>query len=836
MVLLSSPSQPAPTSSTVTRRRSKRRIKSHEPSIRGRDQLDDELRQMLDPVSSRLNNDIIGTTEAAEAFTAVFREHLIHNGLLKDEANGSHRDRQIVRMKNTLAQAKNRLRQNFHRLPGKFLNAVRTHNLAVRCQREFQHQQATRRQEKAFCSNPWKFAKSACTTSSQLEPTFSLADASQYFSQSFSDDGSAYASLPSWVYDYSPSPIVHHEFDLSPITPGIVKRTLKKCKSNSTPGPDGITYHHLKMFSSSHHFLATLFTKIISTTQESPPTWCSGKIILIHKEGDVSSPANFRPIVLSSTTGKLLHKILALRLEKYCLSNDVIDPTLQKGFLSGVNGTMEHIFAVSALISHARSNGLPVSMTFLDLRNAFGSISHKLVMDILAHLMIPTCVQRYIADAYAHLQAYVHTNEGSSQPFPITRGVFQGDTMSPIIFLMAFNPVIKLAQCLQCPGFTFRIPVPDSEDLPTTGSTIYTMWDEPSSDESPGWYRCIVSEYSEDGKVELSYPNGNTESVMLSQTRWTFARRSAKKFRSLDDHPPNFIPVSHKRSRLPKYRHSSEHRVKAFADDLTIINIDQQVHKQALSEIDKKCADLDLHIRPDKCITFSFNGSKEDKAFTVSLQEGATRNISKDGAKFLGKILMGTPSSSCTKSSITLLTRFRCSLQALDARPIRGEYKLWIYQHYLAPSMHFHLAVNSTTSSSVHKMEALATKALKKWLKLPRNATQAILYHPDVLNVPSCDSLKTKAKLSFLVAIDHSTDHLIQELKPLLSVPVIQNGLDITPQCNSILVSAKKSVTSLPRIKKHCNDQLRILSSQRWDDHLNELQVQKKFSDIVTLE
>ena len=126
MVLLSSPSQPAPTSSTVTRRRSKRRIKSHEPSIRGRDQLDDELRQMLDPVSSRLNNDIIGTTEAAEAFTAVFREHLIHNGLLKDEANGSHRDRQIVRMKNTLAQAKNRLRQNFHRLPGKFLNAVRT--------------------------------------------------------------------------------------------------------------------------------------------------------------------------------------------------------------------------------------------------------------------------------------------------------------------------------------------------------------------------------------------------------------------------------------------------------------------------------------------------------------------------------------------------------------------------------------------------------------------------------------------------------------------------------------------------------------------------------------
>ena len=29
---------------------------------------------------------------------------------------------------------------------------------------------------------------------------------------------------------------------------------------------------------------------------------------------------------------------------------------------------MEHIFAVSALISHARSNSLPVSMTFLETR------------------------------------------------------------------------------------------------------------------------------------------------------------------------------------------------------------------------------------------------------------------------------------------------------------------------------------------------------------------------------------------------------------------------------------------------------------------------------------
>ena len=168
---------------------------------------------------------------------------------------------------------------------------------------------------------------------------------------------------------------------------------LKRCKSNSTPGPDGITYHHLKKLPSAHHFLATLYTKILTTSQQCLPAWGSGKIILIHKKGDNSSPANYRLIVLSSTIGKLVHKFIAFRLEKYCLSNDIIDSTLQKGFLTGINGTMEHIFTVSTLIDHAQSNGLPVSTTFTDLCNAFGSISHQLVSDILAHLKIPECVR-----------------------------------------------------------------------------------------------------------------------------------------------------------------------------------------------------------------------------------------------------------------------------------------------------------------------------------------------------------------------------------------------------------------------------------------------------------
>ena len=46
---------------------------------------------------------------------------------------------------------------------------------------------------------------------------------------------------------------------------------------------------------------------------------------------------NFRLIALTSVIEKLFHKILAIRLEEYTLSNSIIDTSLQNGFLRGIN-------------------------------------------------------------------------------------------------------------------------------------------------------------------------------------------------------------------------------------------------------------------------------------------------------------------------------------------------------------------------------------------------------------------------------------------------------------------------------------------------------------------
>ena len=164
-----------------------------------------------------------------------------------------------------------------------------------------------RQEEKQFRQNPWAFAKKVCNDVKNFDPSFDKTAALSHFANTASRDHSAYSSMPAWIHEVMPAPTEPAliPFDLSPITPSLVKRTLYSRSSNSSPGYEGISYHHLKKMSSTHHYLATLFSKMLLENQEAPHPWSGARIKLIHKGGDTNIPSNFWPIALSSVVGKL---------------------------------------------------------------------------------------------------------------------------------------------------------------------------------------------------------------------------------------------------------------------------------------------------------------------------------------------------------------------------------------------------------------------------------------------------------------------------------------------------------------------------------------------------
>jgi len=138
------------------------------------------------------------------------------------------------------------------------------------------------------------------------------------------------------------------------------------------------------------------------------------------KSQDLSKPENFHPKALTSA---IRHKILALRLEHFLRSNDIINTRLKKGFLTNNNGTMVQIFATSAIVQNAFRMASFSQSLFLT-SNAFGLVLHQLIYDMLAHIQLPFKVGLYISRAYCQLTAQVLTKNWSTPSFNLAEESF----------------------------------------------------------------------------------------------------------------------------------------------------------------------------------------------------------------------------------------------------------------------------------------------------------------------------------------------------------------------------------------------------------------------------
>ncbi|KAG8180531.1 hypothetical protein JTE90_018151 [Oedothorax gibbosus] len=164
---------------------------------------------------------------------------------------------------------------------------------------------------------------------------------------------------------------------MDPFSPDEVKARLFKFE-NSAPGPDRISYSHLKEADPS----CTAIAKVLNVclrAKRIPYQWKTSRTILIHKKGDLDDISNWRPISLCATLYKLLTGCLASRLTTWLSSEGVLSDA-QKGFLP-FDGTFEHHFLVSREIRRTavKTSGEELCMAQMDLANAFGSVPHAAI-------------------------------------------------------------------------------------------------------------------------------------------------------------------------------------------------------------------------------------------------------------------------------------------------------------------------------------------------------------------------------------------------------------------------------------------------------------------------
>lgn len=83
-------------------------------------------------------------------------------------------------------------------------------------------------------------------------------------------------------------------------------------------------------------------------------------------------------------------------------------------------------------------------LTWLDLRDAFGSVPHHLMLLLMERLGLSGSVLEVVRDIYSHSTVAVRTGRESYTPaIPQNRGVKQGCPLSPILFNIILEGLLK---------------------------------------------------------------------------------------------------------------------------------------------------------------------------------------------------------------------------------------------------------------------------------------------------------------------------------------------------------------------------------------------------------
>ena len=145
------------------------------------------------------------------------------------------------------------------------------------------------------------------------------------------------------------------------------------------------------------------------------------------------------------------------------------NPSVQKAYIQGINGCIEHVQVIQEVIEHAKANHKSAYITWIDLMDAFGSVSHMLINIVLKHYHLPEQIISYIHDIYSKLKGRVKTKDWETEEFEFLRGVFQGDPFSGTIFLIIFNPLIEYIKSMkEQQGYTIKTEDTENTNIITT--------------------------------------------------------------------------------------------------------------------------------------------------------------------------------------------------------------------------------------------------------------------------------------------------------------------------------------------------------------------------------
>ena len=248
-----------------------------------------------------------------------------------------------------------------------------------------------------------------------------------------------------------------------PVIDAEIVTALWSLKAFKSPGPDGLHAGFFQRFWSTVGDSVKEEIRKAFVCRKIPDYLNSTSIVLIPKIQSPESINSYRPISLCNTVYKIVTKIIVGRLRPYL--DKLIGPC-QSAFVPGRRGVDNAIIVQELIHTMGKAKGKGGYMALkIDLEKAYDKLEWSFIRDMLIRFNLPRNLIELIMSCISSVSTSLLFNGGALESFHPTRGIRQGDPLSPYIFIMCMDYLGQLIQ-ERCEDKSW-IPIKSSQRGPT---------------------------------------------------------------------------------------------------------------------------------------------------------------------------------------------------------------------------------------------------------------------------------------------------------------------------------------------------------------------------------
>ena len=227
-----------------------------------------------------------------------------------------------------------------------------------------------------------------------------------------------------------------------PLTLQELNTAIAKLKKKKAPGPDGITNEMIIHLDSTARLKLLEIFNLSWEEGRVPQMWKEATMIPIHKKGkDKTKSSSYRPISLTSCVVKAMERIVNHRLMYYLETEKIISEE-QAGFRQ-FRSTEDQVTYLSQEIEDAFQEKKVLFATWIDLQKAFDKVWTDGLLVKAQRCGIGGKMYKWISSFLHNRKARVTVDGKLSRKFLLRHGVPQGGVISPTLFLIFIDDLLK---------------------------------------------------------------------------------------------------------------------------------------------------------------------------------------------------------------------------------------------------------------------------------------------------------------------------------------------------------------------------------------------------------